>query len=198
MEAFLGQIQPFGFNFAPRGWALCAGQLLAISSNTALFSLLGTNYGGDGRTTYGLPDLRGRTAVGEGNHPGSQFNWRMGETHGAERHTLNVTELPQHSFTAALTNVTGTLMATTADGTTETPQDGYILAKTIPGESRGDDPEKIYAPANSGSNVNLAGVSVSGTASITSPGGNQSFSILQPTLGVNYSIAEVGIFPSRN
>ncbi|WP_022945781.1 phage tail protein [Pseudoalteromonas ruthenica] len=198
MEAFLGQIQPFGFNFAPRGWALCAGQLLSISSNTALFSLLGTNYGGDGRTTYGLPDLRGRTAVGEGNHPGSQFNWKMGDTRGAETHTLTPIELPSHSATASLSGVTGTLAATTVEGTSASPQDGFILATALPGSSPADQPEKIYAPANSGSNVSLAGVSLNGTATVMSPGGDRSFNILQPTLGVNYSIAEVGIFPSRN
>jgi len=198
MECFIGQIQPFGFNFNPRGWHKCDGQLLPIASNAALFSLLGTQYGGDGRTTFALPDLRGRTAVGQGRHPGSQFSWEVGEIHGAENHTLAVSQLPEHSLSATLTNLTGTLSATTAGGTTETPQNGYILAKTIPGDNARDEPEKIYAPADSGSTVALAGVSISGTATLTSPGGNQSFNILQPTLGVNYSIALNGIFPSRD
>ncbi|MEX1309383.1 MAG: tail fiber protein, partial [Candidatus Sulfomarinibacteraceae bacterium] len=105
---FIGQIQLFGFNFPPRGWAFCEGQLLAISSNTALFSLLGTTFGGDGRTTFGLPDLRGRSAVGVGNGPGlSSVSW--GQRSGAENVTLNVNTLPSHTHSAAVTGLTTTV-----------------------------------------------------------------------------------------
>jgi len=96
MEQFLGQIQAFGFNFAPRGWAKCEGQLLPISSNDALFSLLGTTYGGDGRTTFGLPDLRSRSIVGVGQGPGLS-SIRQGQMRGTEHVTLTGSNLPSHS-----------------------------------------------------------------------------------------------------
>ncbi len=106
MEPFLGQIMPVGFNFAPRGWALCEGQLLSISANTALFSLLGTTFGGDGRTTFGLPDLRGRSIVGVGNGPGlSPISW--GEKAGAENHTLTVAQMPSHSHNITVNSAAG-------------------------------------------------------------------------------------------
>jgi microcystin-dependent protein len=106
MEPFIGQIQAFGFNFAPRGWAQCHGQLLSISANTALFSLLGTTFGGDGRTTFGLPDLRGRSIVGMGNGPGlSNISW--GEKGGAENHTLTVGQMPAHTHNIGVNSAAG-------------------------------------------------------------------------------------------
>lgn len=101
MEPFLGQIMLVGFNFAPRGWAFCNGQLLPISTYSALFSLLGTEFGGDGRTTFGLPDLRGRVAVGMGQGNGLS-NYRIGQMGGAEAVTLTAGELPPHSHTFAV------------------------------------------------------------------------------------------------
>ena len=96
MEPFIGQIQPFGFNFNPRGWAMCDGQILPIDQNTALFSLLGTTYGGDGMTTFGLPDLRGRVAIHWGSGAGlSARTW--GERSGSESHNLTVGQLPSHN-----------------------------------------------------------------------------------------------------
>ncbi len=95
-DPFIGQIQTFGFNFAPRGWARCDGQLLPISSNSALFSLLGTTYGGDGRTTFGLPDLRGRAALHQGQGPGLS-NRNLGQRAGAENTTLTVNQMPSHN-----------------------------------------------------------------------------------------------------
>jgi microcystin-dependent protein len=97
-EPFLGQLALVGFNFAPKGWALCQGQLMAIAQNTALFSLLGTTYGGDGTTTFGLPDLRGRAALGFGQGPGLG-NYSQGQTGGVENVTLAITQMPQHSHT---------------------------------------------------------------------------------------------------
>jgi len=106
MEPFIGQIQAFGFNFAPRGWAMCEGQLLPISQNTALFSLLGTTFGGDGRTTFALPDLRGRSIVGMGNGPGlSNISW--GERGGAENHTLTVGQMPSHTHNIGVNSAAG-------------------------------------------------------------------------------------------
>ncbi len=101
-EPFLGQIGIFGFNFAPRGWAFCDGQLLSISQNTALFALLGTTYGGNGQTTFALPDLRGRTPIHFDSGP------VLGESGGAESHTLSAAELPAHTHPAQCTNVPGT------------------------------------------------------------------------------------------
>ncbi len=99
MEPFIGQLMCVGFNFAPKGWALCNGALLPISSNTALFSLLGTTYGGDGVTTFALPDLRGRMPLGFGQAPGLQ-NYVQGQKAGTETVTLTVGEIPAHSHTA--------------------------------------------------------------------------------------------------
>ena len=96
MEPFIGQIQAFGFNYPPRGWAKCEGQLLAINAYQSLFSLLGTTFGGDGRTTFGLPDLRGRSIVGMGNGPGLG-DVRWGEKGGAENHTLTAAQIPSHA-----------------------------------------------------------------------------------------------------
>ncbi|MDC8004526.1 tail fiber protein [Aureisphaera galaxeae] len=106
MEPFIGQIMPVGFNFAPRGWALCDGQLLPISSNTALFSLLGTTFGGDGRTTFALPDLRGRSMVGVGNGPGlSAIQW--GQKGGAQTHQLSIAEMPAHTHNIGVNSAAG-------------------------------------------------------------------------------------------
>jgi|TARA_R100001132_G_C3243402_1_gene73284 microcystin-dependent protein len=106
MTPFLGQIQAFGFNFAPRGWAKCEGQLLPISQYNALFSLLGTMYGGDGRTTFGLPDLRGRSIVGTGNGPGLS-TITQGEKGGVENITLTLNNLPSHTHNIGVSTSTG-------------------------------------------------------------------------------------------
>ena len=101
-EPFIGQIQPFAFNFAPRNWALCDGQLLPISQNTALFSLIGTTYGGDGRTTFGLPDLRGRVPIHQGHGPGLS-SYVIGQTGGSATNTLTQAQMPSHTHTATPT-----------------------------------------------------------------------------------------------
>jgi len=174
-EPFIGQIQIFGFNFPPRGWAFCDGQLLSISSNTALFSLLGTTFGGDGRTTFGLPDLRGRVAVHVGNGPGlPQVRW--GQRAGAPTVVLNNIHLPPHNHTA-------TVHASSAQGTEQGP-DGNLLAD--------DRRETQYSASAPDVTMDSAMVTVGNT------GGGQAFSIMQPYLGLYHSISMVGIFPSRN
>jgi len=141
MEPFLGQIQAFGFNFAPRGWAMCEGQILPIAQNTALFSLLGTTFGGDGRTTFALPDLRGRSIVGMGNGPGlSNISW--GERGGAENHTLSVAQMPSHTHNIGVNtaageeaNPNGKHIAGITDGFAENAN-GNLAAPTSQGGSQ--------------------------------------------------------------
>lgn len=180
MEPYLAQIIMFGGNFAPRGWAFCEGQLLPIAQNTALFSLLGTIYGGDGRTTFALPDLRGRAPIHDGTGPGLQTH-RQGEKGGSETTILNVTNLPAHNHAGSIrigpdTNLTDSAtnnrLATEARG--------------------GGDALPIYT-SDPGSG-NMAGDSVS----VGNTGGNQSFNNRSPYIAIKYIIALQGIFPSRN
>ncbi len=171
MEPFLGQIQPFGFNFAPRGWAFCNGQLLPISQYTALFSLLGTTYGGDGRTTFGLPDLRGRVSFGFGQGPGLS-NHTIGSKGGSETVTLTLPQIPSHNHSA---NVV-------AEGPNAPKPEGNLLAAPDPA---------IYSSA-----ANPDAVLKSST--IGQSGGNQSHNNMQPYLTINWCIALQGVFPSRS
>ena len=173
LEPFIGTIRYFGFSFAPRNWAHCDGQLLAISQNSALFSLLGTTYGGDGRTTFALPDLRGRVPVHMGQGAGLS-NRRLGEKAGEERVTLNANQIG-HSHN---------LLASTGEGN-ETSPTGNTLAQ--------DAPDKTYR--DTAPNVAMAGASISSATS--PPAGGQSHENMPPFLGVYCNIALVGIFPSR-
>jgi microcystin-dependent protein len=167
-EPFIGQIQPFGFNFAPRGWAFCNGQLLPIAQNTALFSLLGTTYGGDGRTTFGLPDLRGRAALHYGQGPGLSDR-RLGQRSGTETNTLQVANLAAHTHKAQVSSALGNTDVAT----------GHYLAQT---------PEDNYHSTTDGS--------MGGTSAST--GNNQAVNNMQPYLTINVCIALTGIFPSRS
>ncbi|WP_111706666.1 phage tail protein [Lutibacter citreus] len=171
MEPFIGQIQAFGFNFAPRGWAQCNGQIIAISSNTSLFALLATTYGGDGRTTFALPDLRGRSMVHIG-LPGTELSGiRIGERGGRENMTLNISNLPSHTHT--VTVATSSSLGSEASST-------RFIANNPGG----------FNEEASGSQ--LAGVTVGNT------GGQQAFSTRSPYLGINICIALIGIYPSRS
>ncbi len=172
MDPFLGEILLFAGNFAPRGWAYCEGQLLPISQYSALFSILGTTYGGDGRTTFALPDLRGRAPISPGNGPGLS-SYRLGQKGGAESHTLTIANLPSHNHT-----VTTTMDAD--PGTTSTPGPGLVPAEAS---------EDIYGPGTS---------AVSTDHVSTLAGGNQAVSNMPPFLALNYIIALQGTFPSRS
>ena len=190
MESFIGMIIIFGGNFAPRSYALCNGQLLPISQNTALFSILGTTYGGDGRTTFGLPDLRGRAPIHPGTGPGLS-NIRLGQRTGAESHTLNVGQLASHAHGGG--GLTVSVSAATEPATTSAPSAGDYLAqvvKTDPG------PVSTYIPGPQTNTVELGGVVASGN--VTATGSNQAFAIRGPELAVNFCIALQGIYPSRN
>lgn len=177
MEPYLGQIQAFGFNFTPRGWAHCNGQLLPISQNQALFSLLGTIYGGDGRTTFALPDLRGRVPMNYGQGSGLS-NQPIGERSGAERVTLNTNEIPAHTH-ATTVNVNIT------PGEQSVPVNNF-LAKDNGGTNN------YSATSTSGATLNPSAVSVQNT------GGSQSHYNMQPYLAINYCIALTGLYPSRS
>ena len=192
MDPFIGQIVMFGGNFAPRSWAFCDGQLLAISQNTALFSILGTTYGGDGRTTFALPDLRGRAAIHPGTGPGLS-NIRLGQRGGAETHTMTVSQMANHShnvvFSSGSVNASVSIPAIADEGTSDEAE-GNILASGI---------DKLYAAPSSG-NVSLSPVNapVVGSTNTLPTVGQQPFNIRNPFEGINYIICLFGIFPSRN
>ena len=172
VETFLGEIRMFAGNFAPTGWAFCQGQLLPIAQNQALFSLLGTTYGGDGRTSFALPDLRGRVPVGFGQGPGLS-NRVIGEKFGSELVTLNINQMPSHNHT---------VNAVTTEGNQNLP------TNSLPANTKALDKE--YSDANA--NTTMKATMVNPT------GGNQPFGVTQPSLGVNFIIALQGIYPSRN
>ncbi|MDN3645102.1 tail fiber protein [Pontixanthobacter aestiaquae] len=177
-DPLLGEIMTVGFNFCPRGWGETAGALLPISTNTALFSLLGTTYGGDGRTTFALPDLRGRSSIGVGNGPGlSPIRW--GDRGGSETRVLTLNQLPSH-------NHTGNLHAeNTADSNTGNPNNAALARSTT----------QIY---NNTVAPNAGVTFAAGTVTTNNNGGGQPFQIRDPYLGMYKCIAMQGIFPSRN
>jgi microcystin-dependent protein len=184
---FIGQIQMFGFNFPPRGWSLCDGVLLAISSNTALFSLLGTTFGGDGRTTFGLPDLRGRSATHVGTGPGiSTISW--GERGGAENVTLSVAQMPSHNHLATTSGLTTAVKASSDDADGTSPA-GALLGTTA---------EDVYSGGTADSTMNAAAAQTQGNVTVDPAGGSQQFGVRDPYLGIYHSIALTGVFPSRN
>lgn len=170
----------FGGNFAPRGWALCDGQLLSISQNTALFSILGTTYGGDGRTTFGLPDLRSRVPMHPGNGPGLSTR-RLGEKSGVESVNLTVNNLPNHSH-ATTVHIGG-------DSNLSDAGDGKYLSSEARG---GNDALNIY------DSVKGSGTMAADAVTSAAVGNNQAFGIVQPYTCVHFIIALQGVFPSRN
>ena len=181
MEGYIGEIRMFGANFAPRAWALCQGQLLSISQNPSLFSIIGTMYGGDGVTTFGLPDLRGRSAIGSGQGPGLN-NIMQGQKLGTQSNTLNETQLPSHTHGA-----TSVANASTADGESTEPS-GNLWAG-------GGAASKVYnAPTTP--TAPMAGNAV--TTTVANTGGGQPVNNRAPETAVNYIICLQGIFPSRN
>lgn len=169
-QPFLSEIQIFAFNFAPRGWAMCNGQLLAIAQNTALFSLLGTTFGGNGQTTFALPDMRGRVAI----HPGNsgQGTYVLGQAGGSQTVTLTQPQLPAHTHTAVATSTTA---SETYPATTNTWAAGAAEPAFASGANN------VMAPTT----INVAG-------------GSQPHQNRSPYLALNICIALEGIFPSRN
>ena len=173
-EPFVGQLMLAGFNFAPRGWALCAGQLMSISQNTALFSLLGTYYGGDGKTSFGLPNLQACCAVGMGQGPGLS-PYDIGQTGGSQTVTLLTSEVPGHSHTANA----GTVRAD------ESAPGGYAFAQSGAGN--------IY-----NNTAGASTVAMNQNTLIPSVGANQPHNNMMPYLTLNWVIALQGIYPARS
>lgn len=180
MEGTIGEIRMFGGNFAPRTWAFCNGQLLPISQNTALFSIIGTIYGGDGRTTFALPDLRGRTVIGPGAGPGLSDN-RQGSRGGTESVTLTTQNMPSHTHSLNVTN---------GAGTTSSPANNFLANSQVQIERGGE----TFDVMSYGTTPN----STMGGSAVGNAGGSIPVNIRNPFLGVYYIICLQGIFPSRN
>ncbi|RVU31640.1 phage tail protein [Neptunomonas marina] len=173
-EPYVGEIRMFAGNFAPRGWAFCDGQLLAVSQNDALFSLLGTIYGGDGRTTFGLPDLRGRAPIHAGQGSGLT-NRTLGGSGGRENVYITANQLPPHSHS---------LLVSSSQGNQSDPTGHYFSDTSVAGR----DLDGYSSTDNSGISV----------LSSSLQGGSRSHTNMQPSLAVHYIIALVGIYPSRS
>lgn len=196
MEPFIGQIMAFVGNFAIRGWAKCDGQLLPISSNTALFSIIGTNYGGDGRTTFALPDLRGRVPMHYGNGLGLTSR-NLGERGGQEYHNLLLTEMPSHNH-IALNNAAQDqhVMLSKDAAVNQIPAEGDVPAAAQFGSGLNATKVNAFGPATN--LVNGQAISGSSGFTIANNGGSQAHNNMQPFVTVNYLIALQGIFPSRS
>ncbi|HEY3267951.1 MAG TPA: tail fiber protein [Armatimonadota bacterium] len=173
MDPFLGELRLVPYNFAPQGWAFCNGQILSIAQNTALFALLGTTYGGDGRTTFALPDLRGRVAISSDRGPGLTPR-TLGEVGGAEGVTLLQTQMPAHNHLARSASAAGDQRGPT----------GHIPAREATGQTA------TYSDAAADGTLRPDAIDVAG--------GNQPHENMPPYLVMNYIIALQGIFPSRS
>ncbi|WDE11296.1 phage tail protein [Thalassomonas haliotis] len=210
MEFFIGGIINFGGNFAPRDWAFCDGQLIAINQNQALFAILGTTWGGDGRTTFALPDMRSRCPIGAGRGAGLT-NINQGQQTGTETVTMQLAQMPLHGHDATFTGTGGGPSALTATATVNA-FDG-TAAETSPSAHYWSTPKSgISALASYGTTANTTmaadavdvaiagngGGITGGTVAVNNNGGGQPFSIMQPTLGMQYIICLQGLFPSRN
>ncbi len=183
MEGTIAEIRMFAGNFAPRNWAFCQSQILPIAQNTALFSLLGTTYGGNGQTTFSLPDFRSRVPVGAGQGPGLS-SYVLGQMSGTENYTITNANFPAHThpFSGSVT-----MPGNAADGNADTPQGNYpaVLTGT-----------NMYSTVNNGSG--LANMQLALTGAAVGSVSPQPVNNVQPVMGMNYIICLFGIFPSRN
>ncbi|WP_085579653.1 phage tail protein [Thalassospira mesophila] len=208
-ETYMGVIWALGFQFVPRNWAYCSGALLPISQNQALFSLLGNIYGGDARVTYGLPDLRGRTAIGSLDGPGLP-HIPQGQKVGAPYHALATEELPPHSHSHTYggggggTGIDVMFEVAAQKGETQTPSAGDYLGSPGSALSLTDN---LYVPANNvTSTIPLGGVTTTGSASgfnnnaftIDDTGSGREFALYQPSQVINYCICVQGLYPARD
>jgi microcystin-dependent protein len=170
---YIGEIRMFGGNFAPAGWAFCDGQLIPISENDTLFNLIGTTYGGDGESTFALPNLQSRVPLHQGN------GFVLAQTGGAETVTLNVSQIPQHNHT---------LLASAQPGNASTPTSSTILSFEGPNPAQAS----VYLPYDGSGQTPLANQSIGLT------GGNQPHDNMQPYLAISFIISLFGVFPTQN
>jgi microcystin-dependent protein len=176
---FLGELKVVSFNFAPKGWALCNGQLIPINQNQALFSLFGTMYGGDGRVNFALPNLQGRVPVGVG---GGSFTVQ-GQSSGEVSHTLNISEMPSHNHAGTAKNAKPDALGGNLPGTNKVLAQGLAAVAGTPGVN-------VFGAANPSIAM--------GQTSMTNTGGSQAHPNQQPYLTLNVCVALSGIFPSRS
>ena len=179
-ECMIGEVTMFAGNFAPRSWALCQGQLVAISQNQALFSILGTMYGGDGRTTFALPDLRGRAPIGAGNGPGLS-GVQIGARFGQETVTLSQRNIPSHSHNASVA-LNGASSRKNSSGSAQSSDKLSKVGTIMATDQAGTQPLRKDA----------------GRVTVDAAGGGESFSVRNPGLGINYIICMQGVYPSRS
>lgn len=187
MEPYLAEIRLFAGNFAPRGWALCQGQILPINSNQSLYSLLGTTYGGDGRTSFALPDFRGRVPVSAGQGAGLS-NWSAGQKAGEEQNFITVNEMPAHTHQIT---VAAKIKCIPGIGHHPLPADSVIA------ESKQEPGDTMYTDA-ANHNVDMAGGGTISGLTLANTGGGQGVNNVAPVQGLNYIICLQGLFPSRN
>jgi microcystin-dependent protein len=197
-DPYVGEIRMFGGSFAPRGWALCNGQLLPITQNQALFAIIGTNFGGNGTTTFGLPNLQGRMPMHWGSGPGLTPR-TLGESSGAENANVLIANMPAHTHVATFTPSGGgaaQVNVTTTVGNLPSPV-GNMLGQS---PAAGPTQAPIYAPSNSPVSGQLAGVSGGGggAVAVALTGNGLPVPIVSPFQAVTFIIALVGVFPSRN
>lgn len=182
MEGYIGQILLFAGNFAPKYWAFCQGQIMSISQNTALFSILGTTYGGNGQTTFALPDLQGRVPVGAGQGPGLS-TWALGQQQGVESVTLTTNQMPMHNHNFMVSNNFAATPAASGANNYLAVSNGTYGGDTVV--------VNMY-------NTDTSPTDILGSKSIGISGGSLPHQNIQPSLGLNYIICLYGIFPSRN
>lgn len=186
MEGYIGEMRLFGGNFAPRAWAFCNGQLLSIAQNTALFSILGTIYGGDGRTTFALPDLRGRIPYQQGTGPGLQ-TVRLGSRSGVEENHMNILTMAAHSHTAQLTNGKINVSVSIDTPDENAPGDAFLTQQANEFYAGSKTANQNYPLAITNLNVTLANT-----------GNGQGINNMQPYQVLHYIICLQGVFPSRS
>ncbi|MFJ4347294.1 phage tail protein [Pseudomonas sp. NPDC089401] len=194
-EPYLGEIKMFAGNFAPRGWAFCQGQILSIAQNSALFAILGVTYGGNGTTTFALPDLRGRAPVGQGTGPGLP-TVELGQAAGNNQVTLLQSNVPMQAVMVPAQTVAVSIPAVEGSANAPGPSTASVLAQSFDKSGSGAAPD-IYSTDQATTSLKPFNVTVP-QATFNVGGSSQPFSVQNPYLGTNFIIALEGIFPSRN
>lgn len=192
MDAFLAMIAYFGFNFVPMGWAICDGHTLSVVQNSALYSLLGFTYGGDGVNNFGLPDLRGRVVVGQGiSSIGTHTLYSMGNTTtGVESLTLSTAQMPIHNHAATIGTASATIKANSTLGTSANPTTRANVIATVTSGS-------LYNGTAPDITLNVGGGAVTGTVTVATNGNSAPVSVMQPYCVLNACICTMGLYPTR-